>query len=186
MIKNVNYLRMISFVGIFFLLLFISFNSKVVSLINPSQKAQKELQKVDPDKRPTSDNMRKALFMNGIHFIKSTYGIGIGAGQFSAYIEKDKAPYETNHLSDPHNGIIEIASQYGIIVVLLLFWFYLDLIKNYFRIAQSKERILALCYFITILIVININSSFISSPINWFLLALPVVWFNSTIETQKK
>jgi len=186
MIKNKNYLRMIPFIGIFFLFIFISFNSDIVNLSNPSEKARVELQKTKPDLRPSSGNMRKALLQNGIYFIKSTYGIGIGAGQFSVYIEKNKAPMDAGHLVDPHNGIIEIASQYGVIIVLLLVWFYMDLFRNYFRTVLRKDWMFAFCYFITVLILQNMNSSFISSPLTWFLFSLPIVWFVPKPETQKK
>jgi O-antigen ligase len=111
--------------------------------------------------------------------------MGIGAGQFSVYIERDLAPYDSGKLSDPHNGLLEIASQYGIIIIILLCWFYFELLRNYFQSSQFKERIFILCHYIFIFISLNMNSSFISSPVNWFLILLPVMWFIPSIELKK-
>lgn len=177
--SNKNTLIIIPVAILFFAIFFVSFNFKTVKFSNESEKARVELQKKNPDTRPTSGNLRKALLLNGIDFIKSSNGLGIGAGQFSVYIKKGKGKYDAGNLSDPHSGFMEIATQYGIPIVLVLVWFYIVWLRNLWKNHAMDEKIFGLIAIACIFILQNVNSGFISSPLAWFLLCFPVIWFHS-------
>jgi hypothetical protein len=74
--------------------------------------------------------LRTALILNGLYLILESFGMGIGAGGFRYRIQDYTAPYATRadsfsgeHLVDPHNFMIEITSQYGLLILAVFFLF---------------------------------------------------------------
>ncbi len=68
----------------------------------------------------SSWRLRKNQMMNGLTFLADTAGIGVGAGGFQSSVI-DRGKYDTHvwhgTLVDPHATVIEIGSQYGILVL---------------------------------------------------------------------
>ena len=125
----------------------------------------------------SSGNVRKGLLINGVDFTLRSWGMGIGAGNFRAYIREGEGKANTGTVLNPHNWFIEIISQYGILVfslcaiwfskVFWVFWRNRHYHMENFYIIEFGFLTLA-GYFI----VSNSASSFIGMPLNWVILSL--------------
>jgi O-antigen ligase len=74
--------------------------------------------------RDLSSFIRGSLYANGMKVLASAYGFGVGAGGFGATMFSDRDMAPTLGIGAPHNLWIEIASQYGIpVLLILLMWF---------------------------------------------------------------
>jgi hypothetical protein len=138
----------------------------------------------------TSTQIRRNLAWNGLWFIVDSAGVGVGAGGFQPAIEADLGNYSTEHgegelISDPHNFIIEIASQYGVFVFLAVCWYYREAWLVFWRglrhakrigdralLAQTASGVLGLSGFV---VVSFANSTFIRTSHSWLFLASTVV-----------
>lgn len=68
-----------------------------------------------PTPKAGSVAQREALYQNGFHMIWSSLGLGVGAGGFEEQVATRKAPFDIlGGPQNPHSGLFEIASQYGI------------------------------------------------------------------------
>jgi teichuronic acid biosynthesis protein TuaE len=67
----------------------------------------------------SSGNMRASLYLDGLWMIGDTAGMGVGPGNFEQTMRSGRVPYYADGQVDPHNVYSEIASQYGIVVMLL-------------------------------------------------------------------
>jgi teichuronic acid biosynthesis protein TuaE len=131
------------------------------------------------DTMASSTSLRKNLLLNGWEFIKTSKGLGVGAGNYAAYLEKGKGKYPVGTLRNPHNWVVEIVAQYGVIIFFLfagwLLWVFLIFFKNV-RNSESKESwkfaLFGTIGIIGYLIISNANSSFMQWNYNWLMLVL--------------
>lgn len=124
-------------------------------------------------------NIRKNLFLNGLNFAKNSYFLGIGAGQFAYKTKMNQKDYPTGDKINPHSFFIEIISQYGIIPILILGYFFISILvslfKNFKKLFISAPQIEANFLLLTIpvyLLLSNAPSTFKTHSINWIVLSL--------------
>ena len=67
--------------------------------------------------------VRLSLLGFGLHLIATHPLVGVGPGGF-AHLSRDSTVYSLHHKTNPHNGLIHVASDYGILVaaVLVVAW----------------------------------------------------------------
>jgi hypothetical protein len=99
------------------------FSNKEVELLT---KALDELQRNSPKK---SDNLRKNLILNGFSLVQDYPFFGAGPGGFEQFHLQKRAPFFVDTHTSPHNFLIEVVSQYGVIgwvyffiILLLVYW----------------------------------------------------------------
>jgi O-antigen ligase len=127
-----------------------------------------------------SAKIRINLILTGFYFLIKSYGKGIGAGGFSYVATSDK-PYYISYIVNPHNFMIEILSEYGILIfILIISWSYLavKIILQSMRLLVNKNNNFdyimansALGGMIGYIFASSTSSSFIKSSINWMWLA---------------
>lgn len=146
-------------------------------------------EKIEFHEKLSSNTIRKNLVLNGLEYLKSSHYMGLGAGGFQACNMKKMNKYQDGGVGGAHNFVIEILSQYGIIVFLLLLsifsWIGLELIKALRTKRWSERHFLVLGLMITLVFMGNSNSTFLSLPINWSLVAFILVFANDLMEPKK-
>ena len=67
--------------------------------------------------------VRLSLLGFGLHLIATHPLVGVGPGGF-AHLSRDSTVYSLHHKTNPHNGLIHVASDYGVLVaaVLVVAW----------------------------------------------------------------
>ncbi|MGD1848896.1 MAG: O-antigen ligase family protein [Salibacteraceae bacterium] len=76
-----------------------------------------------PSDPHSSGNVRAKLMLNGWDYFWQSAGFGIGAGNFRVYTQRKVTGRDTGTTLNPHSWIVEIASQYGLLItVLCLLW----------------------------------------------------------------
>lgn len=131
----------------------------------------------------SSVSIRKNLILNGVHFFVNSKTLGVGAGNFEAYMENDLWKYDTSNTINPHNWTIQVLSQYGLLIFLPLYIWYLllffNISKNLFFDSFNKinnyKYSFPFLLFIAYAILSNLDSSFINNPFNWTSLVLLMI-----------
>lgn len=118
---------------------------------------------------------RLNLYRNGIWMLEETLGMGVGAGNFEGTIAVDHPPYDTAAAVNPHSGVFEIASQYGVLwagmllaVLLVLMW--VGGSGFFQRFDNRSEEIMRQAVFVSVValpLLSFANSTFLDSPIAW-------------------
>ena len=85
-----------------------------------------------------SVGVRMNLVRNGLLFLYSTVGFGVGAGN-SEYYMANFAHYNTAGILNPHNWWLEILINYGIFIFIGYVIFYIEIIRNLWKIYR-RER----------------------------------------------
>jgi teichuronic acid biosynthesis protein TuaE len=159
---------------------------EVVSEVNVETKidsiSHEKIEIVDvPIVETGSYKIRHNMFFNGLEFAKDSYFLGFGAGQFTHKLQKGEGKYPTKTISDPHNFVVEVLTQYGIIPLLFLIVFLIKLaflvLKNFkffYNQKPSDEALIILLIAPTFLIMSNSMSSYLSHPMVWFIYAVLV------------
>lgn len=89
----------------------------------------------------SSEGIRKNLIKNGLLFLVSTYGFGVGAGNIE-YWMNHMPRYNTNGVLNIHNWWLEILVGYGAIIFVMYLVFYLKLFLScYNKYKNSKDNI---------------------------------------------
>ncbi|MCB0819813.1 MAG: O-antigen ligase family protein [Bacteroidetes bacterium] len=141
----------------------------------------RSVEKTEGKSSDKSIAVRKNLILNGIDFFRASNGVGIGAGNFESYHTYSKIKYNTKGIINSHNWIIQILSQYGILITLLLFTWYVSTGWHIFKISISKTiqentfRPFIVMVFIMMIIYPVISmmpSNFLQNPYNWLMLCL--------------
>ncbi|MNJ82795.1 Teichuronic acid biosynthesis protein TuaE [compost metagenome] len=136
-----------------------------------------------------SNSVRKNLLLNGLDYLKKSHYMGLGAGGFQASNVLKLNKYPDNGVVGAHNFIIEILSQYGVIIFGMLMSVFIWIIYVLFcalkRGLWDEKHFLALWLLITLVFMGNANSTFLSLPINWFLVVLVLVFANELMESRK-
>lgn len=126
-----------------------------------------------------SNEIRVNLLKNGFYLFKKSMLFGIGPGQYCWYHEHKLVPYPTITVTSPHDGLMEILSQYGLpifipyIFIFIFYWF-----KTY-RNRKSNWNyfiIITICYLLFI-IISDMPSAFLNLNIGWIL--IPVLLISS-------
>ncbi len=140
-----------------------------------------------------SVGIRVNLLSNGIAFCLRSGGLGIGASGFPVWMQQGEGPFPTRGIINPHSFLVEILSQYGIVVFIcflaVIYSLWRDA-RRYESSAQSNERgctrecsqiilVGMLSYFLASLA----SSSFMKSPINWIFLGSLLSLFARAPET---
>ena len=122
-------------------------------------------------------NIRKNLLRNGWYLFKQSKFLGVGPAQFMWYHAEKQVPYPTTTVTNPHNYVMEILSQYGLpvfIPFMLIFIFSwitaFKGIKNNIYYFYS----FVICTFI-LFIISNMPSSFLILNIGWVLIAVSLL-----------
>lgn len=126
-----------------------------------------ELQNV----KTSSEAGRMELIHCGYEMLASTNFKGIGVGQFQQEIQRRGYQERTGGMIDPHCGILEIAVESGVAVVLV--WIAAMLVF----IVQSFKKGFALqsSFWLIMLGLLQFaNSTFVSTPVAWCLMAWPI------------
>ncbi|WP_097003405.1 O-antigen ligase family protein [Lacrimispora amygdalina] len=96
----------------------------------------------------SSNSERIKLILNGIYFLKDSFGLGIGAGSVDYWLQNlARYPVTVHKL---HNWFLEILTSYGIFIFVGYMWSYWKLIKRNIYIAckikNEKEKWTSLCF----------------------------------------
>jgi teichuronic acid biosynthesis protein TuaE len=125
--------------------------------------------------------VRINMVRNGIVFLLRTWGRGVGAGNFEAWIET-AASYDTGEILNPHNWWIELAAEYGVLVALGYLAFFASLLLaawKGWKQTLGEERwlpeALSLALAVFPLVAISPNSLLDFLP-HWLILALALAW----------
>jgi teichuronic acid biosynthesis protein TuaE len=79
-----------------------------------------------------SDFVRINLIKNGLFFLISTLGFGVGAGNIE-YWMSHKAMYNTGGVLNIHNWWLEILVGYGVVIFIMYIVFYFKLFRSFYR-----------------------------------------------------
>jgi hypothetical protein len=138
-------------------------------------------QKLDDDSR--SNGIRVNLLKNGIDMIKKDPVFGAGPGSFRINHKENRFVYPTDTVSNPHNFVIEIVSQFGIfgwayfgILIFILFRAF----KKKF--VPSNRKALLILLMILYPFIGLIPSSFLYINLHWLFLPLIVCFVFSSKE----
>jgi hypothetical protein len=123
-----------------------------------------------------SNKSRLSLLANGIDMMKKSHYLGVGPGQYRHISATKQQKYYTSTLISPHFWLIEIVSQYGILILLAYLFFIVLIgikILRFIKKGEDETKILliALCSFIVCSI---LPSSFLVLNINWIFFAILV------------
>lgn len=136
-----------------------------------------------------SNSVRKNLLLNGLDYLRKSHYMGLGAGGFQASNVMKLNKYPDNGVVGAHNFIIEILSQYGVFIFGMLMSVFIWVICILFRALKrglwDEKHFLVLWLLVTLLFMGNANSTFLSLPINWFLVVLVLVFANELMESRK-
>lgn len=120
--------------------------------------------------------VRVNLLRNGLVFIRESFALGVGPGNFGVLIGRG-APYATMGHVQPHNWWLELVCEYGLLSAIAYGLFYLKLMGRSFS-AWSRGQALAgaasLCLCLLPLVAVA-PSSFLTFNPHWLVLALAVV-----------
>ncbi|MCE2742252.1 MAG: O-antigen ligase family protein [Fluviicola sp.] len=124
-----------------------------------------------------SSDIRKKLLNNGIYLIKKDPLLGVGPGQFQVLNSNKKVPNDIGTNSSPHNYIIEVISNYGILG--WIFFGYLGFIV--FKLFKSNRNlnkwlIVTIALF---MLASFLPSAFIYQPINWLFMSLWIIYIHN-------
>lgn len=160
-----------------------SVNTFLYSKENP------QLDSILKKKALNSNSVRKNLLLNGLDYLKKSNYMGLGAGGFQASNLLKLNKYPDNEVVGAHNFMIEILSQYGVIIFAMLMsvfiWILFALFQAFKRRLWDEKHFLVLWLLITLVFMGNANSTFLSLPINWFLVVLVLVFANELMESRK-
>ncbi len=118
------------------------------------------------DERFTSTKIRIALLANGWEYIKQTKFMGVGPGQFRYLHSVNQKKYYTKTNIGPHFWLMEIFSQYGIIIflsyVVLWVWALILLFKK-----MNINHVFLLYSILVFFLVSAFPSGFLILDIQW-------------------
>ena len=136
---------------------------------------REHIQVVSDSTHKTSYDTRGGLVVCAMSAIKETGGLGLGPGQFTTYLNRPECAEKTGGMVNAHSGVLEIVAQYGLFILLLFSSLYLALpIVN----LRSDTFAWSVVYLASLVLLQAANSSFLSSPVAWVMLSLPLLVMN--------
>lgn len=137
--------------------------------------------------------VRFNLVLAGLWIAVYSGGAGVGAGGFSYAIERLPIPVETRGYVNPHNFLIELASQYGIIVCACFLVLQFSLFRSAWRLLKTFNNVyndrdyelakVVVCGMVGYWFSFVSSSSYIKSSVNWLFLS-SVITLISYLESQ--
>jgi hypothetical protein len=142
-----------------------------------SQEARNPLKSID---------LRLNLLYVGLDFIKNKPVTGIGPGQFRNTLQNSKDKYQVGSLSNPHNYVIEVISQYGLVgwayfILLATIYFY---IFRCFILLKKTPIFFFLIWMHVMMVLWLVPSSFLYLEINWIYVPFLILVFEQLNETK--
>ena len=133
-----------------------------------------------------STNIRKNLLLNGIYLTKQSKFLGVGPAQFRYYHQQKLVPYPTTTVTNPHDGFMEILSQYGLpILIPYVFIFLFYWMKAFRSRKQNISYFLNLTSsFLIFIIISDMPSAFLILNIGWIL--IPILLISSLQFSKEK
>lgn len=89
-----------------------------------------------------SESIRGNMIRNGFHFLKKTYFMGVGAGQFEDWM-KHNSIYYTSNILNMHNWWAEILVEHGIVIFVMYVVFYYRLSRDMIIGSKSDNIIIS-------------------------------------------
>lgn len=130
-----------------------------------------------PDTSTNSMDVRTNLFKNGREMIAEQPLTGIGAGQFRYRHATKRVGNETGTVQGPHNYIIEVMSQYGIIGGLLFIFLFVAFAGTFSRFWSAKKNYYHLLLLFLIFPILGLTpSSFLYMDINWIFISFLIIY----------
>ena len=124
-----------------------------------------------------SEDVRLNLLKNGVFLIQNNPILGVGPGQYQVHSKLKKVPYDIGTNSSPHNYLIEMISNYGILgwiyFLFLLFMFILTVRMHYY----TKQGFWLLLGLVIYALVSFLPSAFLYQPMNWMFTSLWIIIF---------
>lgn len=117
---------------------------------------------------------RIALTLSGIWMVGHSFGMGVGAGGFEHVMARGEVPYSGIDQVNPHNFIIEVASEYGLLVVTAFAGFLVRGLAIAYARKDSKHReVRELCILMVVGYVFACvaNSSYVEVSVHWVFIA---------------
>jgi len=140
------------------------------------------------DRNYASGKIRMSLYFNGLEYVKDSYGLGIGPGQFRYKHSVGDKKYYTKTNIGPHFWLIELLSQFGIIPFLLyvlgvlyFVFFVLKKVKTSFYLKS-----LLLFSFPIFFILSVLPSGFLIFDVNWVFSVVLIICVNSAASKNGK
>ena len=135
--------------------------------------------------------VRLNLIRNGLSFLRSKAGFGVGAGNFEYYMS-NFAIYDTKRIINSHNWWLEILVNYGIFIFIGYIIFYLSIILNLRKIYYEKlnryEKIICEGLLISLIgfsLVSLGPSSIMAFRPQWLLFAFALAFLNYILNKEK-
>lgn len=134
---------------------------------------------------PSSLSVRSALVAVGLHLVRLHPWIGTGPGGYEASVRAGGLPWALHGKVNPHCGVLEIASQYGLVVTAALAAVTVAAAVMVVRGARSAapglgaERWWVLGYLVALPILSFANSTYLVQSVtqlSWALAAALVIW----------
>ncbi len=123
--------------------------------------------------------LRFNLVRNGLIFLTESPLIGIGPDMYESYMVTRQNLYPTSFITNPHNGFIEILSQYGVVVFALFVFLLIRIGVSGWKLMRSaatnRERnyVLGLAQLLLIVLLpfaATMHSTFLGAPAAWLYL----------------
>jgi len=131
-----------------------------------------------------SISVRLNLIRNGLSFLRSKAGFGVGAGNFEYYMS-NFAIYDTKGIINSHNWWLEILVNYGIFVFIGYMIFYLSIIRKlrkiYYEKLSRNEKIICEGLMVSLIgfsLVSLSPSSIMAFRPQWLLFAFALAFLN--------
>lgn len=126
--KGFNKFKWLFVVGIL-LILIISVFPPVANLFFRNVEESISSLAYESPREGSSISIRWNLAKNGMHFLYSTYGFGVGAGNLEYWMEHYPV-YYTRHVLNIHNWWLEILTNYGVAIFVGFVLFYIGIIRG--------------------------------------------------------
>ncbi len=135
-----------------------------------------------------SDAIRKHLTLNGLYFLKNSHFLGVGAGGYATLIQRGEGKYDVGTVDSPHSLIIEMVSQYGVLITLfficLLIYPFIFLFNEFRR--KNRNHLILTALLVCFVIMGNSNSTSFPLPIIWVNFTLIILFFNKLASAKEK
>lgn len=128
--------------------------------------------------------LRFNLVRNGLAFSMENPLIGIGPDMYEVYMQTRSDLYPTSFIINPHNGFIEILSQYGVIVFGLFVLLLIQSAVSGWRLMRTsgknedRNHVLGIAQLLLVLLLpfaTTMHSTFLGAPAAWLYLCALIV-----------
>ncbi|MBT6029465.1 MAG: O-antigen ligase family protein [Crocinitomicaceae bacterium] len=124
----------------------------------------------------SSSEIRKNLFLNGLDFVRESPIAGIGPGQFRHRHKTGSVKYDTGTVVGPHNYLVEVISQYGLIGWVYFLFLLLTFVKLLKETIRRKDFYEFCVLFPVFGLMSLMSSSFLYLNLNWFMVPILLLY----------